>query len=64
MRRTLTNTATGVSLKTTTNSAGAYEFPTVRPGIYVATSEKQGFSLRWSTTSRCRSAGGCASTST
>jgi hypothetical protein len=42
---TLTNTETGVSAKRTTNAEGVYEFVTVRPGVYIATAEKAGFSL-------------------
>jgi hypothetical protein len=42
---TLTNTATGVSVTRTSNGEGLYEFVTVRPGIYVLTAEKQGFSI-------------------
>src|SRR5215470_17401856 len=42
---TLTNTATAVSVTRTTNAEGSYEFVTVRPGLYVVTAEKQGFSL-------------------
>ena len=42
---TLTNVATGVSIVKTTSAAGLYEFPTVRPGIYVITAEKAGFAL-------------------
>src|SRR5215472_7949506 len=42
---TLTNTATGVSAMRMSNAEGLYEFVTVRPGTYVATAEKQGFSL-------------------
>jgi hypothetical protein len=42
---TLTNTETMISATRTTNRDGVYEFATVRPGIYVATAEKDGFSL-------------------
>jgi hypothetical protein len=42
---TLTNTATGVSVSRTTSSDGTYEFVTVRPGIYLVSSEKTGFSI-------------------
>jgi hypothetical protein len=42
---TLTSSATGVALTRTTSSDGAYEFATVRSGIYIVTSEKDGFSL-------------------
>ena len=42
---TLTNTQTGVSVVRTTTSDGNYEFVTVRPGIYIVSSEKSGFSI-------------------
>jgi hypothetical protein len=42
---TLTNTATGVSATRASNGEGLYEFVTVRPGIYVLTAEKEGFSI-------------------
>jgi hypothetical protein len=42
---TLTNTETGVSVVRTTNADGAYEFTTVRPGIYVVSAEKSGFAI-------------------
>src|SRR5262249_4269692 len=42
---TLTNTATGVSVVRTSNTEGAYEFATVRPGIYIVSAEKSGFAL-------------------
>src|SRR5262245_21714364 len=42
---TLTNTATGVSVTKTSNASGAYEFVTVRPGVYVVTAELTGFSV-------------------
>jgi hypothetical protein len=42
---TLTNTATGVSVTRTTTGDGAYEFVTVKGGIYLVTVEKPGFSL-------------------
>jgi hypothetical protein len=42
---TLTNTATSVSATRTTNNEGLYEFVTVRPGIYIVTAEKSGFSV-------------------
>ncbi|MEP7304937.1 MAG: carboxypeptidase-like regulatory domain-containing protein [Acidobacteriota bacterium] len=42
---TLTNVATGVSAATTTNREGNYEFFTVRPGTYLVTGEKAGFSV-------------------
>ncbi len=44
-RVTLTNTATGVSVARTTSSDGSFEFVTVRPGIYLVSSEKTGFSI-------------------
>jgi len=39
---TLTNTATGVELKTTSNQAGVYVFPSVIPGPYRMTAEFAG----------------------
>ena len=42
---TLTNTATGVSAVKITTGQGTFEFFTVRPGIYIVTAEKAGFSL-------------------
>src|SRR5687767_11627431 len=42
---TLTNTATGVSSEKTSDANGIYEFFTVRPGAYVITAEKDGFSI-------------------
>src|SRR5262245_36903403 len=40
---TLKNTDTGVELKAQSDEAGSYEFPTVRPGNYSLTAEKEGF---------------------
>ena len=40
---TMTNTRTGVITKTTSNDAGVYSFPTLPPGVYRLTAEKQGF---------------------
>jgi len=42
---TLTNTQTGVSSEKTSDANGLYEFFTVRPGSYVVTAEKAGFSI-------------------
>jgi hypothetical protein len=42
---TLTNTETGVSVVRTTGADGAYEFGTVRPGLYVVSAEKSGFAI-------------------
>src|SRR5882672_9248016 len=42
---TLTNTQTGVSVARTTSSDGNYEFVTVRPGVYLVSAEKSGFSI-------------------
>jgi hypothetical protein len=39
----LINVATGLSLSTTTNTAGQYTFPTVTPGMYRVEVTKQGF---------------------
>ena len=42
---TLTNVETGVSVVRTTNADGTYEFANVRPGIYLTSAEKEGFSI-------------------
>ena len=42
---TLTNTQTGVTSERTSDANGNYEFFTVRPGTYVITGEKSGFSI-------------------
>jgi len=42
---TLTNTQTGVSVIRATSGDGNYEFNTVRPGIYLVSAEKPGFSI-------------------
>jgi len=42
---TLTNTQTGVSAIRTTSGDGNYEFVNVRPGIYLVSAEKPGFSI-------------------
>src|SRR3954451_586641 len=42
---TLTNTQTGVSVVRTTTADGNYEFVTVRPGVYLVSAEKAGFSI-------------------
>src|SRR3954463_10240708 len=42
---TLTNTETGVSVIRNTSSDGNYEFANVRPGTYIITAEKPGFSI-------------------
>ncbi|HEX6165023.1 MAG TPA: TonB-dependent receptor [Vicinamibacterales bacterium] len=42
---TLTNTQTGVTSERTSDANGNYEFFTVRPGTYVITAEKDGFSI-------------------
>src|SRR5690349_17971401 len=42
---TLTSAGTGISVIKTSNEDGNYEFPAVRPGTYVVTAEKSGFSL-------------------
>ena len=40
---TLTNVATGLAIKTTSDEAGAYIFPVVPPGGYTLGAEKEGF---------------------
>lgn len=40
---TITNTRTGVAVRTTTNEVGAYSFPTLPSGVYQLVAEKQGF---------------------
>ncbi|HMD34467.1 MAG TPA: TonB-dependent receptor [Vicinamibacterales bacterium] len=42
---TLTNTATGISQTKVTGADGSYEFVNVRPGVYVVTAEKSGFTI-------------------
>jgi Carboxypeptidase regulatory-like domain/TonB-dependent Receptor Plug Domain len=42
---TLTSASTAVSQVRTTDQNGAFEFPTVRVGVYVITAEKMGFSM-------------------
>ena len=41
----LTNTQTGVTAEKTSDANGNYEFFTLRPGSYVVTAEKDGFSI-------------------
>ena len=43
---TLLSIDTGISTANTTDERGSYEFPTVRIGTYVVTSELQGFTPR------------------
>ncbi len=40
---TALNTDTGVSITVKSNSAGVYEFPTLQPGTYTLSADKQGF---------------------
>jgi len=42
---TLTSAETGISVSKTTGDDGNFEFAAVKPGIYVVTAEKTGFSL-------------------
>src|SRR5262249_39704234 len=42
---TLTNTETGISIVKTSTGDGNYEFTAVKPGAYVVTAEKTGFSI-------------------
>ena len=42
---TLTSAETGISVSKTTGDDGNFEFAAVKPGIYVVTAEKAGFSL-------------------
>jgi Carboxypeptidase regulatory-like domain/TonB dependent receptor len=41
---TAKNTGTGLTLSTTSDSSGAYEFPLLPPGSYTVTTDAQGFS--------------------
>jgi hypothetical protein len=42
---TLTGVETGISVTRTSNDNGSFEFPAVRPGVYVVTAEKAGFAM-------------------
>ena len=42
---TLTNAGIGISVVRMSTDEGNYEFPAVRPGVYIVTSEKAGFSM-------------------
>ena len=42
---TLTNMETGVSVVRTSAAEGNYEFVSVRPGLYIVSAEKEGFSI-------------------
>ncbi len=42
---TLTGVETGISVVRTSTETGGFEFPAVRPGVYVVTAEKTGFAL-------------------
>ena len=42
---TLTGVETGISVVRTSTETGGFEFPAVRPGVYVVTAEKSGFAL-------------------
>src|SRR6476646_10355084 len=42
---TLTSSATGISVIKVSTSDGNYEFAAIKPGRYVVTAEKQGFSV-------------------
>ncbi|HEY7498180.1 MAG TPA: TonB-dependent receptor [Vicinamibacterales bacterium] len=42
---TLTATETGISVVRTSAENGSFEFPAVKPGIYLVTAEKSGFAL-------------------
>jgi hypothetical protein len=42
---TATNTATGISVKTTSNGSGDYEFPSLRVGTYNISATAQGFAV-------------------
>ena len=42
---TLTSTGTGISAVRMSAENGSFEFPAVRPGVYVVTAEKAGFAL-------------------
>ncbi len=42
---TLTGVDTGISVVRTSGENGSFEFPAVKPGVYVVTAEKSGFAL-------------------
>src|SRR6187455_997583 len=42
---TLTAVGTGISAIRTSNDDGNFEFPAVKPGLYVVTAERTGFAL-------------------
>ena len=42
---TLTGVETGISVVRTSGENGSFEFPAVKPGVYVVTAEKSGFAL-------------------
>ncbi len=42
---TLTGVETGISVVRTSSDAGSFEFPAVKPGLYVVTAEKSGFAI-------------------
>ncbi len=42
---TLTGVETGISVVRTSSDTGSFEFPAVKPGLYVVTAEKSGFAM-------------------
>ena len=42
---TLTGVETGISVVRTSSDTGSFEFPAVKPGLYVVTAEKSGFAI-------------------
>jgi hypothetical protein len=42
---TLSSATTGISLVKTSTADGNYEFPAIKPGVYVVTAEKTGFAM-------------------
>lgn len=54
---TATNTQTGVATTTLTNNAGAYNFPSLQPGIYKITVEMTGFQTTTKTDAELRASG-------
>ena len=60
---TLTHTETGISVVKTSTGDGNYEFTAVKPGQYVVTAEKDGFSIALVEVARAAEAAGFAAVS-